>query len=228
MPLQSIELPGRRSRAHELHSALRDAILDGTVTAGERLIEKQIAALASVSRTPVREAIRRLQAEGLIQDSGSGPVAMTLNSGVLADMCEVRESLEGLACRLAALRHTGMGVLTLADLADRWSDAVARDAPAEDFIRLNTVFHETIWQIAGNRYLADQLGTLRSRIELTGQTTLRDRERQVEAMGEHLDIVTAIKARDSDKAGELARHHFQRAMAIRLASLPFDATVARR
>jgi DNA-binding GntR family transcriptional regulator len=224
MPLTSIHLPGRQSRARELHAALREAILDGTLHAGDRLVEEQIAELASVSRTPVREAIRRLEAEGLIEDSGSGAVAVTLGADALAEICEVREALEGLACRLAARGGTEMTILTLEDLIARWAACVESNASVEEFVRLNNAFHETIWQASGNSYLTEQLKVLRARIELSGHTTLRDPERLAEATAEHAELFGAIRDHNPEQAAELAGRHFRKAMALRLAASRFDAT----
>jgi DNA-binding GntR family transcriptional regulator len=223
LALTTITLPGRQSRARELYEALRDAILDGKLTSGERLVEEQIAAMASVSRTPVREAIRRLEADGLVEDSGSGAVAVTLTPDALAEMCEVREAMEGLVCRLAAIRRSEMALLTLQDLAGRWRTAVEQQASDDELVRLNHAFHETIWRMAGNRYLVDQLRVLRGRIELSGRTTLSSPDRAAEAMSEHAALLEAIAKQDPDAAEELARTHFRRAMALRLASVRSDS-----
>ena len=219
MALTSITLPGRASRAHELYEVLRKAILDGTVQPGERLVEETLAAMASVSRTPVREAIRKLEADGLIEDTGSGVAAVGIATDALAEVCVVREVLEGLACRLAAAARTELDVLTLEGLAARWSAALEEGGDKEQLVRLNHAFHETIWRAAGNRYLVEQLIALRDRIELSRRTTLATPGRPEEAMGEHAQLIDAIVRRDGDAADELARFHFRRAMAIRLASL---------
>jgi DNA-binding GntR family transcriptional regulator len=227
MPLTTIKLSGRQSRAREVYEALREAILDGSLGSGERLVEDQIAAMASVSRTPVREAIRRLEAEGLVQDSGSGAVAvaMGLTADALSDLSEVRETLEGLACRLAAAGRTEMTLLTLQDLAERWRVAIEDEAEAELLVRLNHAFHETIWQASGNHYLVEQLRFLRARIELSGRSTLVLRERAVEAMREHGELLEAIVVRDGDAAEHLARVHFRRALSIRLASVRVESPI---
>lgn len=219
MPLTKITLPGRQSRARELYDVLREAILAGSLEAGERLVEESIAALASVSRTPVREAIRRLEADGLVEDSGSGPVAVSVRSDALGEMCVVREALEALASRLAAQGRTELDLLTLEDLAARWRAALENDASESELVRLNHAFHETMWQASGNRYLVEQLRVLRGRIELSGRSTLSSPERAAEAMSEHAALIEAVAQRDANAAEELARLHFRRAMAIRLANL---------
>src|SRR6266567_63643 len=106
MPLNKIVLPGKRSKAEELYEFLHNAILECQIEPNERIIEEQIAALASVSRTPVREAIRRLEADNLVQDTGQGLVIVAVTPDELAEFCAVREVLEGLASRLAALARS--------------------------------------------------------------------------------------------------------------------------
>jgi DNA-binding GntR family transcriptional regulator len=223
MTLTTIKLAGRTSRAKELHVWLREAILDGRVRSGERLVEEQIAAMASVSRTPVREAIRLLEAEGLVEDFGSGPVAVTLTSEALAEMCEVREALEALSSRLVAMGRSEMTVLALEGMTERWAALIESDASSDEFVRLNNAFHEMIWQASGNRYLVGQLRILRSRIESSGATTLRNEDRRTEAMAEHAALLEAIRNRDADLASDLAGSHFRKAMAIRLAEIRFAA-----
>jgi DNA-binding GntR family transcriptional regulator len=225
LALTSITLPGRQSRAREVYTALREAILDGTLMSGDRLIEDQIAAMASVSRTPVREAIRRLEAEGFLEDSESGAVAVavTLTQKALAEICEVREALEGLASRRAALARSEMVPLTLRDLVERWGVALQNNADEQEFVRLNHVFHETLWDASGNAYLVEQLRILRTRIELSGRSTLGTPERAAEAMAEHAELLEAITRRDADAAEELARSHFRRALAVRLANVRLES-----
>lgn len=225
MPLDTITLPGRQSRAREVYEALREAILDGTLGAGERLVEDQIATMASVSRTPVREAIRRLEAEGLLEDSGAGAVAVaaSLTPRSLAEIFQVGEALEGLACRLTAMARSEITILTLTDLAERWRMAVENGSTDQELVHLNHVFHDTIWEGSGNRYLVEQLRFLRARIELSGRSPLAIAQRANEATAEHAELLEAIIRRDGDAAEEKARMHYRHALAIRLANLRVES-----
>lgn len=221
MPLSKIELSREGSRAQKLYEFLRNAILDGTLKPNERLIEETIAALASVSRTPVREAIRRLEADELIQNTGQGLVVVACSPDDLAELCTVREALEGLATRLAAASRSEIEVLSLHNILSDYRKATAQqDIP--QLVALNHAFHETIWQAARNRYLFQQLITLRNLIERLQKTTLAIPSRQQEALAQHELVLDAIVKRDADEAERLACQHFREAMAIRIAMGRFE------
>lgn len=215
MPLPELHLEGKRSRAHELYECLREAIFDGDLGPGERLVEDIIAAVAKTSRTPVREALRKLEVEGLVQDAGRGMVVSAPTSGELADLCAVREVLEGMAARLAAVSRSD----TEAEILRRVFDEVRLATERGDVDRLveaNRDFHDTIWQATRNRYLGQQLATLRGFIERLQPTTLRNQRRRSEALEEHQRILTAIVERDPGKAEEYARQHFRNGEAARI------------
>jgi DNA-binding GntR family transcriptional regulator len=215
MPLSKIQLTGEGSRAQKLYDFLRNAILDGTLEPNERLVEETIAAMASVSRTPVREAIRRLEADDLIQNTGQGLVVGSCDPDDLADLCIVRETLEGLASRLAARSRSEIEVLSLLRILNDYRKATE----LQDVLRLvalNHAFHETIWQATHNRYLFHQLVTLRSHIEHLQKTTLDIPSRQQEALSQHELLLDAIVNRDADEAERLTCQHFREAMALRM------------
>jgi DNA-binding GntR family transcriptional regulator len=221
MPLSKIELSGEGSRAQKLYEFLRNAILDGTLKPNERLVEETIAAMASVSRTPVREAIHRLEADDLIQNTGQGLVVGECSPDDLADLCTVRETLEGLASRLAAVSRSEIEVLSLRTILSDYRKATEQqDIPR--LIALNHAFHETIWQAARNRYLFQQLITLRNLIERLQNTTLAIPSRQQEALVQHELVLDAIVKRDADEAERLACQHFREAMALRMTMGRFE------
>ena len=207
--------PRNQSRADDVYESLRTQILDGELRAGDRLIEQTIAETAGVSRTPVREALHRLEVDGLVQGKGRSIVVVELSAEDLAELCTVRESLEGLAARLAALARSDIDVDTLERLLADSRDAAEND-DIERFIDNNHAFHEVIWASGRNRYLARQLGLLRSLIERRQTTTLGDSGRRTEALSEHASIVHAIGTRDPDLAEASARAHFRNALSIRI------------
>jgi DNA-binding GntR family transcriptional regulator len=215
MPLSKIVLPGKRSKAEELYEFLHNAILECQIEPNERIIEEQIAALASVSRTPVREAIRRLEADNLVQDTGQGLVIVAVTPDELAEFCAVREVLEGLASRLAATARSEIDILNLQNILHDYQFATAKQ-DVQQLIKLNHAFHETIWQAARNRYLYRELIELRRNIERLQKTTLSLQQRQKESLDQHHEVLEAIIQHDGDKAEHLARQHFREAMAIRL------------
>ena len=211
-----IQLPQAGSRAEQLYAYLRRAIHEGDLRPNERLVEAEIAELAGVSRTPVREALHKLQVDGLVTVTGRGFVVGTVSTDELVELCAVRETLEGMAAGLAARSRTEMDLIALRHVAEEFRSAAARgDVP--DLVRLNHAFHDVIWQAARNRYLARQLQALRGQIERLQPTTLADPKRQGIANAEHQAIVAAIEAQDVDGAERATRDHFQGAMALRLA-----------
>lgn len=221
--LTLIELPGQRSRAVELYDYLREAIADGRLQPGDRLVETRIARMASVSRTPVREAIRMLDADGLVRPSNDGLIVSGLSAQELLDLCVVREALEGLATRLAASARSEIDMMTLDRLVEQCEAAVA----AGDLPRLSALshaFHETIWQSTGNRYLAGQLRDLKSRVDRNQESTLLSPGRVEASIVEHRQLLAALSDRDADRAQSVAEAHFRMAMAIRLAKIQAGST----
>jgi DNA-binding GntR family transcriptional regulator len=225
MPLTEISLPRERPLAEELYDALLDSILDGTLKPNERLGEENVALLASVSRTPVREALTRLEARGLVESSSNGVVVVSFSNDELGDMLVVRECLEGLVSRLAAESATELDVLTLSRICDQWTEIQGR-GDVRALVRLNHVFHESVWRAAGNHYLSDQLRVLRAQIEGRQPTTLGVPGRARKAGEDHRTLLKAIRAKDGDAAERIGREHFRQAMAIRLAMESQDAEVA--
>ncbi len=215
MSLGPIRLSGARPRAAELYEALRSAILNGSLDAEERLVEESIAAAAGVSRTPVREALHKLEVDGLVQATPRGMVVTRFSLEELSDLCSVREVLEGMATGVAAASMTDLELITLRGIQEQYRESSLRgDIPR--ITALNHAFHETIWQGSRNRYLQERLTVLRSQIERLQETTLAMEGRRLEASEEHDRIVTAIERREVETADRVARAHFRKAMAIRL------------
>ena len=218
MPLQPVRLTGERSRAQELYAWLRTAIVSGELQPHERLVETTIAELASVSRTPVREALQRLEVDGLVREGqGGGLEVCGFSLDELADLCAVRETLEGLATQFAAASRSELEIDTLRRIVRAEQEALDSDDEAvEPRIELNHSFHETLWRASRNRYLADELKHLRNLIERLQDTTLRDQGRLEQSIQEHAAIVDALETRDAETAERLAREHFRNAMAMRM------------
>jgi DNA-binding GntR family transcriptional regulator len=203
--------------ASELYDWLRGAIESGELHPHERLVELEIARLAGVSRTPVREALHRLEVDRLVRDGGAGGrevVGFSLTE--LGDLCAVRETLEGMAAALAA---SGRSELECATLEGIYQAECAAAEAGDDYqvqVDLNHAFHETLWRASRNRYLADELKDLRSLIERMQESTLRYPERLRVALDEHRAILDAVRKGEPQEAEQLVRQHFHNAMAARL------------
>jgi DNA-binding GntR family transcriptional regulator len=208
---------GRTTEA--VTDALREAILDGLMPPNAWLREDELAQAFKVSRTPVREALRRLADEGLaVKTTNHGTVVAPLSLEDIQALYVVREDLEGLAARLAAVRCPPGLVATLDDVGERMRKA----AEAEDVAalsRLNLEWHRALRQGATNTYLDRFLGQVEHAVRRLPFSTLGQPGRACEVVGEHDGVVRAIEARDPDTAERLARAHMHRAREIRVAVL---------
>lgn len=200
------------SRADLAHHALREALRAGLLAPGERVREDEIAAALGISRTPVREALHRMQARGLLDAAGRGLAVARLDRRQVLELYEMREILEGTAARLAA-RHAAEAELTL---LDRLAAASAAAGAGPEAAAANRRFHRAMQEAAHNRYLLQTLDELDDAIALLGPTTLAEPGRAAAAAGEHAAILAAIVARDADRAEALARAHIRGARDARL------------
>jgi DNA-binding GntR family transcriptional regulator len=211
-PLQG---QSKASRSGALYALLRDAILRGDLSPGERLVEDAIAREAKVSRTPVREALHRLESDGLVQPSSQGMVVTAHTEDELYDLCVARVGMEGLVARLAAGARNELDLANFDQILEEARVATER-ADVDRLVELNHAFHEAVWRAARNRYLANELRLLRALIERMQPTTLSHRDRQFESHEQHAALAQALRRGDSAQAESIARHHFEIAMAIRL------------
>ena len=207
-------------RAQALYEHLREEILSGSLPPGFRLTEQDVAHAAKVSRTPVREALQRLEGDGLVADlNGRGLEVRGVSPEDLAELCAVREVLEGMAGELAARAASPVEVAAIESILEAEVAALESGEGAEAHVRLNNAFHAAVWRASRNRHLASVLLGLRDRISRMQETTLADEGRREQALKEHRAIVDAIAEHDAEEAGELARVHFRTAMAARLGML---------
>jgi DNA-binding GntR family transcriptional regulator len=205
------------SRGQALYRQLRADILSGTLRPGDRLVEQEVAAAAKVSRTPVREALKRLEADGLVGEAEGGLAVRVVSREEITERCAVREVLEGTATELAAAAATEVELAAIQAVLEEEGAAMTKGAPASVHAELNRAFHDAIWAASHNRYLTGLLRNLRDRLrQLQPATTLDDEQRRLTALSEHQAIVDALRDRDGEAAARAARAHFRNAMALRL------------
>ncbi|WP_426959953.1 GntR family transcriptional regulator [Muricoccus radiodurans] len=191
------------------------AIEEGRLPAGTRLREAELARDLGLSRTPVREALKRLESQGLVtHEPHRGAVVASLDYAQTVELYHMREVLEGTAAGLAAQHATATEVAILRDMVER--DRAIADDPAA-LAPANRHFHRQIHLSARNRILDRMLDNLRLSLALLAGTTLRLPARGRAAVEEHAAIVEAIAARDAAAAEEAARRHIRAAFAARLA-----------
>ena len=216
MPLPThIKVDKSRPLTQELYNHLRRAIFDGTLQPGERLVEDAIGRAAKVSRTPVREALRKLEMEGLVQTKGRSKSVAIPTANELAELVAVREVLEGMATGLAAAARSEMEAQSLKQIHIEYCYQVEQEN-FEETQELNLRFHETIWLAARNRYLSEQLTLLRGTEQRLQGSMLAYPERRVATLLEHEQILQAIINRDTHAAEQHAKIHFRNAAMTRL------------
>jgi DNA-binding GntR family transcriptional regulator len=204
----------RNSTSHAAYDLLLTAIQSGKLAPGSRLVEIELADEFGISRTPVREAIKRLESQGLVtREANQGAIVTKLDHIRTVELYLVREVLEGVAARLAATLGTEAELDVLRMMVD--DDRRFIDRP-EELVGRNQRFHKQIQLTARNHLLNDILDNMGvSQILMTGTTSVV-KSRPVELLNEHDAIVAAIIARDPDKAEALARLHVRNSFAARL------------
>lgn len=208
-------LDGGQHRADLAYARLREAIYAGKLRPGSRLREIELSEWLGVSRTPTREALRRLESEGLCSRGIRGGLVVTqLDSQQILELYALREALEGMAAGLAARHASETEIASLRGLV---AEQRAAGTDTNRLSRLNRDFHEVLYRAARNRYLLDALGSLRDSLALLRDTTYTVGGRPATALAEHQRIVEAIRRQDALAAEEAARKHIQMSGNARLA-----------
>lgn len=206
------------SRSDQAYQYIVDAVQSGRFPPGTRLREIELAEIIGLSRTPVREALSRLQMEGLaINDSARGLVITELDHSMTSELYVMREVLEGTAARLAAQHASEVEIDFLREINLR----DAKLTTPEELSANNRLFHQTLYRCAHNRYLLRTLNSLQESMMLLGRTTLAAPGRAKTSRIEHQALVEALSRRDPEAAEQAARAHIISAYRIRLDSL-FD------
>jgi DNA-binding GntR family transcriptional regulator len=203
---------GGTSNSELAYQELKARIVSGALAPGARLVEAQLAAQIKVSRTPIRDALRRLVSEGLAsRDESGGLIVHAASQRQIEEIYLVREVLDGLAARLAAERITDRDLVRLRLTLDALRGA-AEAGRTDEVIATNLTFHQLIYEAAGNSRL-EKLGLeLREFVRLFSREAFASRDRAVAIVGEHVAIVDALEARDPEAAEHAAREHLRRAV----------------
>lgn len=205
---------GKGSRGAKAYDRLRDAIATGRLKPGARVLETELATLLDMSRTPIREAIAALEAEGLISmDGARGRVVTTLDYQSVMELYAVREVLESTAAGLAARHASEMETQVLRDMLELEEQVLDDAGKLADH---NRRFHEAIYHCSHNRYMVRMLQSIQSGMLLLGPATRTGAARRDNALPEHRAIVDAIEAHAPAAAEAAMRHHVRRSQQARL------------
>lgn len=193
--------------SERVYQALKHRILAGMLEPGSRLVELELAQDFQVSRTPVRETLKRLMAEGLVRvDPIRGIVVSDVDARELEEIFVIREVLEGLAARLAAERVSSADLTKLKLLMDMMRDSVA-SGQWDAMVQASTKFHDVLHQAAGNERLRELSRSLLDFVRRFSTQALGSTERATEVLSEHESIIKALEEHDPDMSERVARGH---------------------
>ncbi len=213
--IQGQELPVTdvKTGQKDAYGLILEAIDIGLYKPGDRLVESELADRFGVSRTPIREALQRLETQSLLARDGRSLIVASLDHNQLAELYVVRAELEGLAASLAAQHAAPEEIRVLREMVE--DDRQRLDDPAA-LARSNRRFHKQLHLASHNRYLVQQLDLVHRTMALLATTSLAAEGRSEKAVGEHDAIVSALEARDREAAHAALKTHISTAFETRL------------
>jgi DNA-binding GntR family transcriptional regulator len=197
-----------------VYEELRSRILAGELPPGAPLVEAALAKTLGVSRTPIREALRRLEQDMLVERVHRGLQVRARSPAEILEIYEVRIVLEGTAARAAADRYTEIDRIRLRQLAAAL--AQRQSAPSQELAALNLTFHKAIWQASHNQTLIDVLERLHIHLYRYPDTTYALPGRSQSSLHEHEELMDAIFNHNGELAATIASTHMTIARDIRL------------
>lgn len=209
------QAPMHGATTDAITDALREAILDGALPPSTWLREDELAKELNVSRTPIREALRRLSDEHLtVRSVHRGTIVAPMGLDDVLAVYAVREVLEGLAARMTALHQPAGAIDALLRIHAQM--IAAEHSDKESLPRLNLDFHAVLRESSGNAYLQRFLTQVEHAVRRFGSSTLDQADRRAAVLGEHKAIIDAIIDGDGDLASRRAIEHMRRAREIRV------------
>ncbi|MFQ6550927.1 GntR family transcriptional regulator [Aestuariibius insulae] len=206
------DIPQGQDAYHRIIAEIRS----GAMVPGDRLTEVDLAERFGISRTPVREAIRQLEADGLVTHTPRrGATIRTLGPAEISELYDMRAVLEGAAAQFAARAASEVELAELSEI----HQAMTKTSDAEELYRLNQHFHAGLLDAARNRFLMKSVAAVTKTLLILGRSTMEEGDRASEALSEHAKILAALEARDPETAGNVMRAHIAAAHRARLRQL---------
>ena len=198
------------SLADQVFEHIEADILSGKYTRGEIITESKLSAELGVSRTPIREALRRLSQEHLIEESGKGSVVIGINEKDLDDIFLIRKQIECLAAELAAVSHTPEKLAELKEALELQEFYLFKK-DAEHIKHMDNKFHQILYMLTGSTVFYDTLVPLHKKIQKYRKASVQSGSRAEASVQEHRKIYEAIAAGDSGAAAKYALQHVENA-----------------
>jgi DNA-binding GntR family transcriptional regulator len=193
---------------------LIESLNSGRLRPGDRVREVEIADWLGISRTPVREALHRLESDEILVKNERGLIVPFVEDSQVLELYAMREVLEGAAAALAARHASDAELQMLEQILAECSRTAESDATRHAV--LNKEFHAIIYRAADNRYLTKSLNSLQDAIQRLRSTTFARPGRPKEALKEHRSILRHMRRQDSKEADDAARHHIRQALRHRM------------
>ncbi|MCR3722264.1 MULTISPECIES: GntR family transcriptional regulator [Prauserella salsuginis group] len=194
----------RRGLADEVADTVREAIFEGAYAPGAQLREVELSHTLQVSRGPVREALLRLEREGLVRTAWHrGAFVVELSAADIAELDSLRGALEGLAVRLVSERADESGLAAIEAAAD----AMDHSADPYAMVRADIAFHDAVYAAAGHERLRGAWEAIRSQVHLFLLTRVGVSDDLAHLPGEHRELAAALRAGDTDRASTLFADH---------------------
>lgn len=211
---------GEVSQSERAYSAIRNAILNFDLQPGFPLQEIELAQRLGMSRTPIREAIRRLKSEGLIETVPyKGAYVKALSRNDVREIYETAEGLEGMAAYLAAENSDEHGIQRLSESVDAMEKAFA-SKDLEALVAADEAFHAALHALTNNTYLVDSLARLYEQVHRVRMLTTRAFNQNPQSVEEHRATFEAIRDHDPERAREVTQKHWRRVRADTLRIIP--------
>lgn len=204
-------------RGERAYRFIRQALISRKLKPGDRLREVDLAKMIGLSRTPIREALARLVAEGLVvHDAALGITVAELDYNMITELYFLREVLEGTAAKLAAQHASDVEIALLEDMCEQYANSLGDD---EQLMSSNRQLHEMLYSCSHNRYLIKMLKTLHDTLTLLSDTTLSDPSRVQDTIEEYQAVVNAIKEHNPEEAEKFIRQHIYASQKMRIRRL---------
>ena len=201
------------SLADQVFDKLENDIIQGVYPKGEILTELKLVEQLGVSRTPIRDALRRLEQERLIADTGKGSLVLGITMDDLQDIMNIRERIEGLAAYYAAKHITPEAIKELTHITDL-QDFYYNKRDLERLRQVDDEFHDAICRLSGRTVISDTLIPLHRKTRRYRRIAMDNWERTTQTTREHYDICQAIIAGDAEQAKALMKQHIINAKAL--------------
>ena len=206
------------SLADQVFEKLENDIITGVYPRGEILTELKLVEQLGVSRTPIREALRRLEQERLIAESGKGSVVLGITVEDLVDIMDIRQRIEGLAAWYATKNLTEEGLEKLRHIS-QLQDFYYEKQDVEHLRQMDDQFHDTIYELSGRTVICDTLLPLHRKTMRFRKISIQDSKRLGRSIQEHKAIFEAIASADAELAAKLTTEHIANAKENMIARL---------